>query len=103
MDFFVVSGRNFGKAEFSRRVLRQLDPRSKFDAYVQTPEDAVLSKLDWHRMGGGVLDTQLRGVIGILKTQLGRLDLDYLRKWAVELCVPDQLERVFREAGAEEG
>jgi hypothetical protein len=58
VDFFVVSGRNFGKAEFSRRVLRQLDPRSKFEAYVQTPEDAVLSKLDWHRMSGGVLDTQ---------------------------------------------
>src|SRR5215471_4414605 len=102
VDFFVVSGRNFSRAEFSRRVLRQVDPRSEFEAYVQTPEDAVLSKLDWYRMGGGVSDTQWRDVIGILKTQLGRLDLDYLRKWAVELAVLDLLEQAFREAGVEE-
>jgi len=102
VDFFIVGGRNFSRAEFSRRVLRQVDPRSEFEAYVQTPEDAVLSKLDWYRMGGGVSETQWRDVIGILKTQSGQVDLDYLRKWAGELGVADLLERARREAGVEE-
>jgi hypothetical protein len=72
VDFFVVSGRNFNREEFSRRLLCQVDPRSEFEAYVQTPEDAVLSKLDWYRMGGGVSDTQWRDVIGILRIQSGQ-------------------------------
>jgi hypothetical protein len=101
VDFFFVSGRNFSREEFSRRLLRQVDPRSEFEAYVQTPEDAVLSKLDWYRMGGGVSDTQWRDVIGILRTQSGQVDLDYLRKWAGDLGVGDLLERACREARVE--
>ena len=68
---------------------------------MQTPEDAVLSKLDWYRMGGGVSETQWRDVIGILKTQSGQVDFGYLRKWAGELGLADLLERACREAGIE--
>jgi len=66
--------------------------------YVTSPEDVILSKLEWYRMGGEVSDRQWRDILGVLKTRQGELDLDYLRKWAGELKVSDLLERALREA-----
>ena len=101
VDFFVLGGSNFSREEFSRRALRQIDPQSGFEAYVQAPEDAVLSKLDWYRRGGEVSENQWRDVLGMLRQQAG-LDSAYLRKWAGELGVADLLERACREAGVKE-
>ena len=101
VDFFVLSGQDFDREEFSRRVLRQLDPRSEFEAYVQTPEDAVLSKLDWYRRGGRISENQWRDVLGMLRQQAGRLDLVYLRQWAGELGLVDLLDRACQDAGIE--
>ena len=66
--------------------------------YVTSPEDVILSKLEWYRMGGEVSDRQWRDILGVLKTKLEQLDRAYLRQWAKELKVEDLLERAFREA-----
>lgn len=50
------------------------------------------------RMGGEVSDRQWRDVLGVLKTKTGKLDLDYLHKWAKELKVSDLLERALKES-----
>lgn len=102
VDFFVLGGQRFNREEFTRRVLRQVDPQSGFEAYVQTPEDAVLSKLGWYRQGGEISEIQWRDVVAMLKQQAGELDADYLRKWAIELSVTDLLDRAYREAGVSE-
>ncbi len=102
VDFFILGGRNFHREEFSRRVLRQVDPHSEFEAYVQTAEDAVLSKVEWYHRGGERSENQWRDVLGMLKQQAERLDLAYLRKWAGELAVADLLDRACREAGVGE-
>jgi hypothetical protein len=49
-------------------------------------------------MGGEASERQWRDIMGILKTRTGELDLDYLRKWAVELKVSDLLERILKES-----
>jgi hypothetical protein len=103
VDFFVLGGREFNREELARRVLRQVDPQSHFEAYVQTPEDTVLSKLDWYRQGGQMSENQWRDVLGILRQQAGRLDFLYLRKWAGELGVTDLLNRAYQELGIAEG
>jgi hypothetical protein len=97
VDFFVLRRGGYVEEEFSRRVLKHIDPRTDFAAYIQTAEDALLSKLDWYRQGGEVSENQWRDVIGILKIQEGRLDIDYLQKWAEELGVSDLLLRARRE------
>lgn len=50
-------------------------------------------------MGGEVSDRQWRDILGVLKTRAGELELDYLRKWAIELKVTDLLDRALKEAG----
>jgi hypothetical protein len=40
---------------------------------------------------------QWRDILGVLKVQAGRLDLDYLSKWAQELNVADLLQRALKE------
>lgn len=63
-----------------------------------SPEDVILSKLEWFRMGGEVSERQWRDILGVLKTREGELDLNYLHKWASELKVHDLLERALKES-----
>lgn len=98
VDFFVLPRGGYLEEEFSRRVLKQIDPRRDFAAYVQTAEDSLLSKLSWYRQGGEVSENQWRDVIGILKVQAERLDVGYLQKWAGELGISDLLLRARQEA-----
>jgi hypothetical protein len=98
IDLFVWHKGGYVEEEFSRRIVKQIDSRTGFAVYVQTPEDALLSKLDWYKRGGEVSENQWRDVIGILKVQAGRLDTDYLEKWAKELGVSEHLQRARREA-----
>jgi hypothetical protein len=81
--------------------LRQLERRQAVDlgggrrVYVHTPEDILLQKLRWYRLGGEVSDRQWRDVAAIVRVQGGRLNLEYLRANAPLLNVADLLERVF--------
>ena len=98
VDFFVLGTARYLEEEFSRRVLKPIDPGTDFAAYVQTAEDALLSKLQWYRQGGEVSENQWRDAIGIVKVQEGRLDSAYLQKWAKELGISDLLLRARQEA-----
>ena len=67
---------------------------------VATPEDTVLRKLWWYRMGEEVSDRQWRDVLGVLRAVASELDHAYLAKWSVVLEVPDLLERALRESAS---
>jgi hypothetical protein len=97
VDIFPLPRGGYVEEEFSRRVLKQIDPRTDFAAYVQSAEDALLSKLDWYHRGGEVSENQWRDVIGILRIQGGRLDVEYLEKWAEELGISDLLLQARQE------
>ena len=86
------------KVELGRRTTAIVTTDPERSLYVTSPEDVILSKLEWYRMGGEVSDRQWRDILGVLKTQAGRIDLDYLRQWAIELKVGDLLKRAFTES-----
>ena len=98
VDIFIRKSRPFDEMQLERRRMSVIATDPEQSIYVTSPEDVILSKLEWYRMGGEVSDRQWRDILGVLKTRSGELDLDYLHTWAKELNVSDLLERALKQA-----
>jgi len=99
VDIFVLKDRPYDVEAFSRMRTDSLgDGAKEREFFLSSAEDTVLNKLEWYEMGGRVADRQWRDVIGVLKVQAGRLDLDYMRRWARVIGVADLLERAIDDA-----
>ena len=99
VDVFVAKGRPFDRQVFGRAREEALEdsPQAR-RFFVASPEDTVLSKLEWFRAGGEVSERQWADVVGVLKTGWGGLDRDYLARWASSIGVQDLLERAILDA-----
>lgn len=95
VDVFVSRNRPFDRSRFERRLRRTIDPAAEGVADIASAEDSLLAKLEWYRLGGEVSERQWRDVLGIIKTQSGRLDREYLARWAEELGLGDLVERAL--------
>jgi hypothetical protein len=98
VDIFIRKSRAFDEMQLSRRRSSLIATDPDQSVYVTSPEDTILAKLEWYRMGGEVSDRQWRDILGVMKTRAGDLDLKYLKKWAGELKVGDLLERALTDA-----
>ena len=101
VDIFVAKERPFDQQQLDRRILEKITDNSDETIWVLSPEDIVLAKLEWFRLGREVSERQWRDVLGVMKTQQGMLDVGYLREWAGELGVVALLEQVLVEMGIE--
>jgi hypothetical protein len=99
VDVFIPRPRPFLQSQLARAQKQTFAFETEMSAKFASPEDTILSKLEWYRAGGEVSDRQWRDVLGVLKIRAGELDLDYLQEWAKELKVTDLLERALKEAG----
>ena len=90
IDLIVRKDRPFSREEFSRR--RQVTLPFADGVSVVTPEDAVLSKLEWAAQSGES-ERQLRDVLGILQLNPG-IDRAYIERWAEALGVADRWKLV---------
>ena len=97
VDIFISRSRPFEKSQLARALTQQLSENPQAFAKVCTAEDIILAKLDWFRLGGETSERQWRDVIGIVKVQRGRLDLGYLKKWAVRLKISDLLKTALKD------
>lgn len=79
-------------AEFNRRIKARV---MGIDLWILSPEDVILSKLNWAKNSESNL--QYRDVLGVIKLQWDKLDWEYLRHWAKELGVEETLEKVIEE------
>jgi hypothetical protein len=93
IDLIVLKDTPFCREEFARRRTECLQG---IDICMATPEDVILSKLDWAKKGES--ERQLRDATGVAAVKWGDLDMGYLRRWAQELGVADLLERIMAEA-----
>jgi len=84
------------KAEpFDREMLLRRSKVTLFGepAWVCTAEDVILHKLIWNRISPS--DRQLGDAAGVVAVQANALDKSYLQKWAHQMKVTDELERLL--------
>ena len=92
-DLIIRKKRPFSQQEFTRRT--QV-PFAGTDAYVLSPEDSILSKLEWGK--GRPSEIQFKDALGVLLAQKDNLDFDYLKRWAKELGIEDALKQLMKAA-----
>ena len=100
VDVFIPKSRPFLQSQLARARRQTFFLGTEISAQFASPEDTILSKLEWFRLGGEVSDRQWRDILGVLKTRAGELDLPYLREWAKKLKVADLLKRSLKETEA---
>jgi len=92
-DLRVRAASAFSTAEFERR---QKAAVLGMEVWVLSPEDAILSKLEWAKESAS--EQQLRDVLGVLQVQGKKLDEQYLWKWAKSLGVQDTLAKLLEKS-----
>ncbi|MEK7316941.1 MAG: hypothetical protein AAB011_12230 [Candidatus Eisenbacteria bacterium] len=93
VDFIIRKSREFSTVEFDRRVKIDLLGAPMF---VATPEDVVISKLEWAKRSGS--DRQIEDVVGIVKSQGVRLDAAYVERWIGDLELRPQWAEALARA-----
>lgn len=95
IDLIVRKSRPFSRAEFARRRTAEVAGRPRWFA---SPEDVILSKLEWSKMGSS--ERQFLDALNVARVQGGALDRVYLERWAAELGVGGLLQRLLSEVGS---
>ncbi len=98
VDLFVAGGTPLDASQLARR--QPVDLGEGRRLHVHPPEDILLQKLRWYRLGGEVSDRQWRDIAAIVRVQGDRLDREYLRQAAPVLGVSDLLELALSEQGS---
>lgn len=91
-DLIVRKDRQFSIEEFNRRTPVTL---LGVPVHLATPEDIVLSKLEWAQRSES--ERQIRDAASVIRTVGERIDVAYLRKWAKELNVESLLDGILGE------
>jgi hypothetical protein len=98
-DVFVLKRDAWSREEMSRSRTEQFDaPGGKVTIRFASPEDTLLHKLVWYRLGSEISDRQWGDILGVLKVQGEQLDADYLDRWATVLDVMDLLQRARQQS-----
>lgn len=90
VDFYVLQGDEFSQEEFSRKRKESFDEER--EASFASPEDVILKKLEWHKMGAS--QKHLEDVMGMLRISGNKLDYKYIDKWAIKIGVQDVWQKV---------
>ena len=92
-DLIVRKDRRFSSEEFRQRLRA---PMLGVELCVATPEDVILSKLEWGREGQS--ERQYRDALRVAALRWRELDRNYLKRWAGDLGVSDLLDTILLQA-----
>jgi hypothetical protein len=85
LDVIVRKDREFSSIEFDRRETHEVEGMR---LTIATPEDVLIAKLEWAKMGES--ERQLGDAAGILKMQSATLDVSYIHRWVTALGLEEQ-------------
>ena len=94
VDFWLLTESPFDLARFGRRYYEEV---LGMRIAVSSPEDTILMKLHWSKISGGS-DKQFIDAVRVYEVQYGIMDQEYLRKWAQQLGLENEMERLRHEA-----
>lgn len=97
VDIFVSRDRKFDRQAQQRALDEQLGSPDPIDVRIASPEDILLAKLEWFRLGGESSERQWSDLLRVASLQRTRLDLEYLLHGAQQLGVSDLLQRLLSE------
>jgi len=90
VDLIVRKDDGLARSQFSRRLLKEF---MGLKAYVISPEDLILSKLEWSRESRSEMqERDIRNLFSVLKE---KLDLSYLEKWAAVKGLLEELKSFY--------
>ncbi len=101
VDIFLPKPRQFTQQELLH-IRKEVIAEGTRPFYLSSPEDIILNKLEWYKMGAEVSTRQWNDLMGVINRQKTTLDLAYLRQWAKELDVVELLERALAQSGIRE-
>jgi hypothetical protein len=99
IDFFIRSQSDYASEEMRRRLKITVDETEQRTIFIASPEDIILQKLLWFRMGSGISERQWNDALGVIKVQSDRIDREYLTRWAKALDIADLVQKAFHDAG----
>ncbi|MBK7702472.1 MAG: hypothetical protein IPI34_06015 [bacterium] len=98
-DIFVARGDSWSCEEMARARPEQIDvPGGAVSINFASPEDTLLHKMVWYKLGNQTSERQWRDIVGVVKVQGASLEVAYLERWAPTLGVSDLLLRALKEA-----
>lgn len=89
VDFIIAQDSPYARTAFARRV--RVDIAGTV-VCIASPEDVLLAKLQWAKVGES--NRQLQDAGGILRTQGDKVDLPYVERWVRDLHVEEQWNTV---------
>ncbi len=94
VDFWVRESKAdiYGKLKLERARIKKINNQ---EIYFVSPEDLILSKLAWSKESGST--RHLEDVKTVLDVQKSKLDLDYIKKWAVQQSTIETLEEILQK------
>jgi hypothetical protein len=85
IDFIVRKDRAFSELELRRRARVEI---AGVTLYAATPEDVLISKLEWSKLGES--QRQIDDAAGIIRVQGDNLDTAYIQQWVARLGLENE-------------
>ena len=100
VDIFISKKDKRSHEEMNRR--QEYDLEANYKLFVASPEDIILAKLYWYKLGGEISDKQWNDIQGVFQVQKETLNISYLNDKAKEMKLLNLLFNALKEASVDE-